>query len=109
MAIKLSVLSHGPRPCLAVSPLILRLPSRRRTHATLSGHSKAGLGPLMNKKYKVRLTAPLDALQPSFTLQSANQCDIVPEVPDFSWPLISYSVSGSHDGFPVYELYATFR
>jgi hypothetical protein len=38
----------------------------------------------MNKKYTVRLGPPLDALQPSFTLNVAQQCDVVPEVPDFS-------------------------
>ena len=92
-------------PHLALPPPPVAPPDPCHPVATFEG---LGLGPILNKKYKVRLTAPLDALL-SVTLQSANQCDIVPEVPDFSWPLISYSVSGSHDGFPAYELYATFR
>jgi len=42
------------------------------------------LGPRLNKKYVARLGPPLDALQANFILNEAVQCDVVPEVPDFS-------------------------
>ena len=62
-----------------------------------------GLVPNVKVKFHVSGTNPLEPLAPPIN------CDLDVSISATGVPLVSYSVTGAHDGFPAYELYLAQR
>jgi Protein of unknown function (DUF3238) len=78
------------------------------SESTLSAQGSLETGPFalipnVRVKFHVSATVPLEALAPPIN------CDLDVLISATGTPFLSYSVTGSHDGFPAYELYISQR
>jgi hypothetical protein len=71
-------------------------------HGTLEAGA-FGIIPQVRVKFHIVGTNPLEALAPPIN------CDLDVLIAATGMPLPAYSVTGSHDGFPAYELYIAQR